>query len=297
VTATAFLGPRSLAEEDWWQCFDGLIGRATTRHPLIVDDSKRVLTIADGHSRLAEAVHAFFFRAGCPHLNIRDLYAYLDLEGALSLAEEHWFDPSEPCPDLYTQPAACADVLVELDKRHQLTLAKICCRAVFPREFNCKLESLGNKAAVELEVIRDLLRHTLRTIETEVANIVVWVDRLGGRRYYQALVEEVADGPFVAIVNESPKCSTYRYVDQGREVEMTFRVNGDGHYLPVALASMISKYLRERSMAHFNAYWAKVQPGLTPTAGYPGDSRRFLKAVKRHLRPAGITMDTFWRRK
>ena len=46
--------------------------------------------------------------------------------------------------------------------------------------------------------------------------------------------------------------------------------------LTVALASMLSKYLRELHMLVFNRYWNSYEEKLKPTAGYVLDARRFL---------------------
>jgi len=42
---------------------------------------------------------------------------------------------------------------------------------------------------------------------------------------------------------------------------------------------MTAKYLRETAMRAFNAFWAERVPGLRPTAGYPGDARRFREEI------------------
>ncbi len=57
----------------------------------------------------------------------------------------------------------------------------------------------------------------------------------------------------------------------------------------VALASMISKYIREVFMRHFNSYWQEQVPGLRPTAGYPSDGERFLREIEPARRSLGLT--------
>ena len=72
-------------------------------------------------------------------------------------------------------------------------------------------------------------------------------------------------------------------------LRVTFKPRADAGDLCVALASMISKYLRELLMAEFNEFWQKHLPGLTPTAGYPGDAVRFfadIEPVRRRLNVA-----------
>jgi hypothetical protein len=49
--------------------------------------------------------------------------------------------------------------------------------------------------------------------------------------------------------------------------------------MPVAVASMLCKYLREALMHRFNRYWQTHLPALTPTAGYYNDGERFLRDI------------------
>ncbi|MFQ5496105.1 MAG: hypothetical protein ACE5EX_12075, partial [Phycisphaerae bacterium] len=76
-----------------------------------------------------------------------------------------------------------------------------------------------------------------------------------------------------------------------------FTQSGEAHQMPVALASMLSKYLREVLMACFNAYWADRVPGVKATAGYYQDGLRFLKDIQPHLRRLGIERDQLARQR
>ena len=66
--------------------------------------------------------------------------------------------------------------------------------------------------------------------------------------------------------------------------------------MPVALASMTAKYVRELAMAAFNAHWTTLAPELRPTAGYPLDARRWRGDAAAALDRCGIPADAFWRR-
>jgi hypothetical protein len=59
-----------------------------------------------------------------------------------------------------------------------------------------------------------------------------------------------------------------------------FGVDADCEHLPVALASMSAKYLRELLMQRFNDYWRGLAPAVTPTAGYYQDALRFLEDLE-----------------
>jgi hypothetical protein len=56
-----------------------------------------------------------------------------------------------------------------------------------------------------------------------------------------------------------------------------FRPEAEDAHLPVALASMTAKLVRELAMARFNRYWCLRMPELKPTAGYTLDARRWLE--------------------
>jgi ribonuclease HII len=77
-------------------------------------------------------------------------------------------------------------------------------------------------------------------------------------------------------------------------VEIRFCAGGEA-YLPVALASMISKYLRELAMQAFNQFWIRHLPELRPTAGYPGDSQRFKRDIASVQASLGIDDRMLWR--
>jgi hypothetical protein len=98
----------------------------------------------------------------------------------------------------------------------------------------------------------------------------------------------------VEIHGESRAQSVYRFGPQGRRVEICFRAGGEA-ILATALASMCSKYLRELAMRPFNHFWCRQVPKLRPTAGYPGDSRRFKAAITAAQAGLGIDDRTLWR--
>jgi len=65
-----------------------------------------------------------------------------------------------------------------------------------------------------------------------------------------------------------------------RTLRIHFVVGADGNFLPVSLASMISKYVRELLVANINRYFAGFCAELKPTAGYWKDGQRFIRDLK-----------------
>jgi hypothetical protein len=122
---------------------------------------------------------------------------------------------------------------------------------------------------------------------------VVWCDRHGGRRRYAPLVSRAFAAPLVQVIDETPERSAYRIPDARCRIE--FSVRGESR-LPVALASMTAKYVRELSMAAFNDCWGGRMAGLEPTAGYPVDAVRWRRDAEAAVRAAGLDWDDLWRR-
>jgi ribonuclease HII len=69
----------------------------------------------------------------------------------------------------------------------------------------------------------------------------------------------------------------------------------DGDDGAVALASIVSKALREHWMDAFNAHWKARIPDLKSTAGYPVDAARFRRAIEPVCQARGLTLADWWR--
>jgi hypothetical protein len=101
---------------------------------------------------------------------------------------------------------------------------------------------------------------------------------------------------FIEILAEGRAESAYRFGPADHRVEFRFRAKAEGQ-LPAALASMVSKYLREQAMRPFNEFWRLHVPHLLPTAGYPLDARRFKQDILLRQRELQIEDRVLWRNK
>jgi hypothetical protein len=165
------------------------------------------------------------------------------------------------------------------------------CRLVQPAEFNALLDSGLNKSDILSAITLDLAA-VLAGTATTAEPVVIWCDRHGGRRRYAAQVSRAFDTPLVSPLEETPTRSRYA-LDGHRWIE--FSVGGESR-IPVAVASMTAKYLRELAMLAFNTHWAARQPGLAATAGYPVDAGRWRNQAAAAIDAAGISQDAIWRR-
>lgn len=186
--------------------------------------------------------------------------------------------------------AAAAERAVAALSPRGLRLVAVRCRVVQPGEFNALLAAGLNKSDILSQATLDLAAALATAADGER---VVWCDRHGGRRRYAPLVSRSFAAPLVQVVAETPEWSAYHVPDASCRVE--FSVRGESR-LPVALASMTAKYVRELSMAAFNACWCDRIENLVPTAGYPLDAARW----RRDVEVAGVVSasgwDDLWRR-
>lgn len=176
-------------------------------------------------------------------------------------------------------------------RREGVSLESIACRAIYPGEFNALLDTGLNKSDILSRMTLSLAAALRRKYADEPA--VIWCDRHGGRKSYAALVSRHFDAPLVQPLEETPASSVYCLPEA--EARIAFRVGGESR-LPVALASMTAKYVRELAMHAFNTFWSERVPGLAATAGYPVDANRWRAAAGHAVRAAGIADDGLWRR-
>ena len=157
---------------------------------------------------------------------------------------------------------------------------------VFERRFNQMLESTRNKGSTLFSISATHIDHLLRTYGTRGLTIVC--DRQGGRDHYGSLLRLMFDDWSLEIVRESEGTSEYRLHQGDHVVRIIFQEKAEADCLPVAVASILSKYLREAMMRRFNAFWQRHLPGIPPTAGYYGDGTRFLSDIAQKRQELGI---------
>ncbi|MFO0832448.1 MAG: hypothetical protein U0637_11500 [Phycisphaerales bacterium] len=160
------------------------------------------------------------------------------------------------------------------------------CRVMDEREFNAVAGAADNKAATTALAVGEHLRWLWERhagVDGEGrARLGVVCDRLGGRAAYSDLLTAAVPGVTVTVVEESDVRSRYIVERRGeRRMGVSFLVEGEQSHMPVALASMVAKYVRELCMARFNRGWSAAARDLAglelkPTAGYAQDARRWL---------------------
>lgn len=174
----------------------------------------------------------------------------------------------------------------------QVRLLRIESRAVFPDQWNDALEHHGNKAAALSHLTLELLMRVLERLPD--GPVAVICDKHGGRNTYGSLLQQHVVDWLVEVYEEGSEVSRYRWGPESRRIEVAFRPRAE-RFLPAALASMASKYLRELAMRPFNDFWLGHVPELRPTAGYSRDARRFKAEIGAAQTALGIDDRMVWR--
>lgn len=255
---------------------------------LLIDDSKKVYT-RGGLAALERSGYGLF---GAIPQSVETYLASHALPHCVSdLRSEYWFDPQESLP-LHGE----SEAVLESCER-SLSVAVVPAPA-----FNRICDEQGSKGAVLSRGLVSLMSKLAARFDPphpDCANhrLIFHCDKHGGRNFYAAIVQQAFPEGWVIAERESAAESRYRVEGLRREVTASFRPRADAESVAVALASMLAKYLREVFMRQFNRFWAQHVPGLKPTAGYPGDAKRFYAAIREAMEKLGLNADQVWRKR
>ena len=197
--------------------------------------------------------------------------------------EARWYSgPVLPSPLAWTagQIAISSNPLREDLDSAGVQVVAMACRVIGEHEFNTLVRAGGGKGATTIAGVKGHFQTAMNLAASFPEDGVRFVcDRLGGRVQYADVVADFAgvDVAQVRVVEETESRSRYFVGVGGRQVGVVFQVESEKVHLPIALASMTAKYVREVAMIRFNRYWGERIEGLRPTAGYWQDAKRWLK--------------------
>ncbi|MBV8266602.1 MAG: hypothetical protein JO252_09780, partial [Planctomycetaceae bacterium] len=296
LTAVIAEGPDDRAPDVWGDLAATVARAGDTSGRLWVDDSKAILRAGKGRDRLELVCLAAVAAAGrvIPR-SLGGLLAALDV-GTLAEAElSPWLDGGDPelpghgaraLLDRATAPRA----LEEASWR----IAGVRSVVVGPARFNAGLVRSGSKAKVHFAAFARLLGALWERAADGVVTHVC-SDKHGGRHFYLHPLREAFPDTAIDPGPEGPALSRYMLQAPGRRLELSLLPRADAKDGLVALASIVSKTVRECWMDAFNAHWTARIPGLRPTAGYPVDAARFRRAIEPECLARGLDPSVWWR--
>lgn len=302
ITATAWSVPAGLKPENLWDELTQVLTNSPRRgdQRLFVADSKAVYSADRCLEDLEVPVLSFLSTLGLQPNSIDELGRHL---GGTTFDSEYAREPWNATPGLRLPVEASVDHVSEWADSLQnemnstgIRLLGVQSRLLFPAEFNRQTDHFDSKGVVLSEATLDLVRSLYDLFVApensgrQPSPALVVCDKHGGRNRYDELIASRFDDQFVFRIQESRELSRYRL----GSLEFCFRTKAE-ELLPVALASMVAKYLREVLMHQFNAFWLARVPGLKPTQGYPVDARRFRDQITEHLERLDIPGELIWR--
>ncbi|MEZ6243846.1 MAG: hypothetical protein R3B57_12485 [Phycisphaerales bacterium] len=179
-----------------------------------------------------------------------------------------------PLSSTQDQIGIAANIVARAMAQGGVELVALRCVTVCEGAFNERVRECGSKAAVSGGVVAALMGEASRQWGTD-STLRLVCDRQSGRTDYEDFVRPALGEDFETL-EQSARASRYAARD-GRDVGALFIPECEDHHLPVALASMTAKLVRELAMTRFNRYWSGRSPDLKPTAGYTTDARRWLR--------------------
>ena len=285
VSSTTFKLPSELLRADLWQVLQRTVAYSR-RHPsgrLLITDSKKAHSPSSGIRHLERTTLSMLSVLGYRPASLEGLLSQLDATCLPRLKAYAWYTrlaehglPSHD-PDI----AVAAHALSQDMARNNMAFLGIESRCLDVGYYNERVKTVRNKSNVLFSITCTLLKTAWDLHQT--ADFQVVIDRQGGRVHYSDSLLRMFPGMSLTILRENERISSYVLSDAGRQIRVHFAVKADTRCLPVSLASMVSKYLRELMMQQINNYFVDRCPELKRTAGYWQDGLRFIQDLERHI--------------
>jgi ribonuclease HII len=285
VSSSVFRVPDNLVWVNLWEILRTSVSekRAGLKGRLLVVDSKKAFTRSLGIRHLRRTVLAVLKHLGAEPNNLPDLVSALCPDCLKHLSEYPWYKNIDEYP--LGADAGDIDVAVSMLRRNfakkNIELIGLKSRCLEVAHYNRMVASVNNKAKVLFTAVAELMQWVIQQFRDDTIEIVV--DRQGGRSHYQRELQLMFGDMALRVIHEDQNRSSYELNAGGRKVRVHFVVGADSRYLPVALASMACKYLREVLVDNINKYFTGFNAELKPTAGYWKDGLRFIEDIKTHI--------------
>ncbi len=166
---------------------------------------------------------------------------------------------------------------------HRVRTAVVCAGAL-----NDALAAGSTKLRVDLELFERLILDARARCSSDVLALCGMV---GGIRRYLDYFDRLAQPE---VLREVKGASVYQVPGVGR---VSFEVKADDRHLPVGLASMVGKYVRELGMARLMAFYRERDPTLPAASGYHDKvTARFIDGSRELRHRLAIAPECFERR-
>jgi len=285
VSSSTFSLPDHLIKADLWQILRKSTAdkRKYLAGRLLITDSKKAYSKSIGIKHLQRTVLACLRCLGRKPATLTQLLTLLCPEFPERLKTYPWYKKADSY-DILADEAdmAIASGVLKSDLASNdaelLMLRSFCLDVAY---YNKMVSNVKNKASVLFTATSTLIKTAFDNFGGEELQILI--DRQGGRVRYRKILQRMFPGMELKILHESPKTSSYELKADGKQMRLHFVIGADEQFLPVSLASMVSKYLRELLVDNINRYFVGFHADLRPTAGYWKDGLRFIQDLKANI--------------
>ena len=282
VSSSCFSMPAELLGSDLWQILPNSVANQRKRLAgrLLIADSKKAYTRSAGLGHLERTTLSSLSCIGHKPATLGELLSRLCAECCERLEKYHWHKETggrqllADAADIEIASRVFADELA----LNQIKLLKLKSECLDVAYYNKMVDAVKNKASVLFTATSRLIKDACDQFAGEDLQVIV--DRQGGRTHYRRNLQMMFPEMELAIITETPKVSSYELIGGNRRMRVHFTVGADIRFLPVSLASMVSKYVRELLMENINLYFRGFYADLKPTAGYWTDGLRFIEDLK-----------------
>jgi len=285
VSSSVFRVPETIIWKNLWEVLRTSTSakRTSLRGRLLIVDSKKAFTRSLGIKHLRRTVLAVLKHLGTEPKRAGELISALCPDCLEHIEGYPWYKQL----DDYPLEGDSADIAIgasmfrtDLAGNH-IELLSLKSRCLEVAYYNRMVAVVNNKAKVLFSAVAELISDAVIRYKDE--NLEIIADRQGGRSHYRRELQLLFGGADLRILREDEDVSSYELMLDGRKVRVYFMVGADDKYLPVSLASMACKYLREVLVDNINRYFIGFNSTLKPTAGYWKDGLRFIEDIKTHI--------------
>lgn len=295
VSSVTFSIPQSQLKSNLWQ----LLARAVANKKkhlagrLLITDSKKAYSKSAGITHLRRTVLAGLLcldKTTEKPATATELLAQLSPQAGPRLTDYPWYENLSR----YTLGGDDGDIEIAstvlkntllANNMKLLNMTSFCFDVGY---YNEMVSAVKNKATVLFTAICSLIKQAFdETYDSQTLQIIV--DRQSGRIRYRKMLSRMFPDLKLKILREDSSISSYELTNSGRTMRLHFPVRADERLLPVSLASMTSKYVRQILMDSINRYFISHCARLKPTAGYWKDGLRFIKDLE--AGPAQVKYD------
>jgi ribonuclease HII len=285
VSSSTFRIPDNLVWANHWEILKKSISekRAALKGRLLIADSKRAFTRSVGIKHLRRTVLASLRYLGSEPKTLTELISALCPDCLDHIVEYPWYKKAGD----YQLGGDDGDIGIavsmlrnDLANQH-IELLSLKSRCLEVAHYNRMVTAVDNKAKVLFTAVAELMQSAIDSFAGE--DIDIAVDHQGGRCHYRRELQLMFGDSDLRIIHEDQNRSSYEMKINNRKVRVHFVVGADDKFLPVSLASMACKYLREVLVENINNYFLSFNPSIKPTAGYWQDGLRFIKDIETHI--------------